>query len=49
MPAVIRTGYWPDQILLHWVIAARVLFQRVRGGSMTQAIEAAEEEEALST
>ena len=48
MPASTRTGYSPIQIVLHWTIAALVIFQLVFGESMAEAIEAAEEGETLS-
>ena len=47
MTAVRRTGYSALQIALHWVIAALVIFQVVFGESMVEAVEAAEEGEAL--
>lgn len=43
MAAATRTGYSPIQILLHWSIAALVLFQLVFGESMAEAVEAAGE------
>jgi len=43
MPTATRSGYSPVQILLHWLIAALVLFQLVFGESMAEAVEAVEE------
>ncbi len=43
-----KIGYAPIQIILHWLIAAIVLFQIVFGESMVAATEAAEEGTALS-
>lgn len=43
-----KTGYAPIQIILHWLIAAIILFQIVFGESMVAATEAAEEGTALS-
>ncbi|WP_181700529.1 cytochrome b [Chthonobacter albigriseus] len=48
MQTATRTGYSLTQIVLHWAIAALVLFQLVFGESMAEAVEAAEEGEALS-
>jgi cytochrome b561 len=48
MSAITRAGYSLTQIVLHWTIAALVVFQIVFGESMAEAIEAAEEGEALS-
>lgn len=48
MSAMTRPGYSLAQIVLHWAIAALVLFQLVFGESMAEAIEAAEEGETLS-
>jgi cytochrome b561 len=43
-----RGGYSGSQILLHWLIAALVLFQLIFGESMGEVIEAAEEGEPVS-
>ena len=43
-----KTGYAPIQIILHWLIAAIILFQIVFGESMVTATDAAEEGTALS-
>lgn len=48
MSALVRTGYSPAQIALHWLVAALVIFQLVFGESMAEMVEAAEEGKVLS-
>lgn len=43
-----KTGYSALQILLHWLVAALVLFQLIFGESMTTVVDAAEEGTAVS-
>ncbi|MDW6021753.1 cytochrome b/b6 domain-containing protein [Mesorhizobium sp. BAC0120] len=48
MPIAGKTGYSPTQILLHWVIAALVLFQLVFGDSIGHVLRAAKRGRAVS-
>jgi len=49
MAATTSPGFSRAQIVLHWLIAALVLFQIVFGESMAEVIEAAEEGETVSS
>ena len=48
-PSIALPGYSLSQIGLHWLIAALVFAQLIFGESMTEAIEAAEEGQPIST